>query len=97
MRFEPFAQTGIFRQAIGHDVDTALMVAAVDHSALFFLGKRLKLRQQSPVQRSRAVSEQMHEHRTASGDFARFKRARALVALQVQKLKPIRKGHSRLL
>jgi hypothetical protein len=73
------------------------MLAAIDDAMAFFLGQAIDFGEQRPVQRRRAIGEQVNEHRTARGDFARLKRARALVAFQIEKLKPVREGHSDLI
>ena len=73
------------------------MLAPVDDAAALRRRQNIDFCQQRPVQRRGAVREQVHKHRTASGDFARFKRARALVAFQAEKLKPVGKGHSVLI
>ena len=70
------------------------MLASLEDAAAFLLRQRVELREESPVKGRSAVGEQVHEHRTASGDFARLIRARALVAFQAEKLKPVREGHS---
>jgi hypothetical protein len=69
------------------------MRAAIDDPIAFFLGQRIDLRQQSPVQGRGAIGKQVHEHRTAGRDFARLVSARAFVAFQIEKLKPVREGH----
>jgi predicted nucleotidyltransferase len=73
------------------------MLASIDHATAFRVGKRVELFEQRAIQRRRAVREQMHQHRTPRRDFARLKRARAFIALEVEKLKPIRERHSVLL
>jgi hypothetical protein len=70
------------------------MLAPVDNPAALRRRQNVDFCQQRPAQRRLAVGEQVHKHRTASGDFARLKRARALVAFQAEKLKPVSKGHS---
>jgi hypothetical protein len=73
------------------------MLAPVDDAAALGRGQHFEFRQQRAIQRRRPIGEQVHKHRTAGGDFARLKRARALVAFQAEKLKPVGKGHSRSL
>jgi hypothetical protein len=97
VRFQPLAQALMFRQAVRDQIDAALMLAPIDNAMAFFFRQCIELSEQRPVQRRRAIGEQVHEHRTASGDFARLKRARALVAFQIEKLKPVREGHSDLI
>jgi hypothetical protein len=87
-------QARILGQPVGDDVDAALMLAPVDNAAALGGGQRVHLGQQRAIQRRSAIREQVYKHRTASGDFARLKRARALVAFQAEKLKPVGKGHS---
>jgi hypothetical protein len=87
-------QARILGQPVGNDVNAAFMLAPVDDAAALRCGQHVEFSQQRAVQRRRAVREQVHKHRTAGGDFARLKRARALVAFQAEKLKPVGKGHS---
>jgi hypothetical protein len=83
-RLQPFAQAWIFCQAVRDQIEAAFMLAAIDDPVPFLLRQRVDLGEQSPVQGRGAIGEQVHEHRTASGDFARLIRARAFVALQVE-------------
>ena len=73
------------------------MIAPIDNAMAFFFRQGLDFGEQGAVQRRVAISEQVYEHRTARGDFARLKCARALVAFQIEKLKPVREGHSDLI
>ena len=73
------------------------MLASIDDTVPFLLRKGVELCEERAVQGRGRVGEQVHEHRTASGDFARLIRARAFVAFQGEKLKPVREGHSVLL
>jgi hypothetical protein len=84
---KPFAQTWIFDQAVRYQICAVFMIAAFEDAAALFLGQRFELAEQGPAQGRRAIRDQVHEHGTAGGDFARFKRARAFVAFQIEKLK----------
>ena len=94
LRLQPLAEAWILRQTVRDQINAALMVAPIDDAMTFFLRQRIELGEQRPVQWRGAIGEQVHEHRTTGGDFARLKRARALVAFQIEKLKPVREGHS---
>ncbi len=73
------------------------MLAAIDNAAAFLFGQRVQFGEQSLVEGGGRLREQMHKHRTARGDFARLISARALVAFQIEKLKPVGEGHFTLL
>jgi hypothetical protein len=73
------------------------MIALIDNPMTFRLRQGINFGQQRPIQRGSTIGEHMHVHRTAGGDFARLKSTRALVAFQVEKLKPIGEWHSVLL
>ena len=94
---QPFAQARIIRQAVRDEINPALKLAPIDHATAFLLRQCIKPCKQSPVDGRARLGEQVYEHRPARGDFARLKRARAFVAFQIEKLKPVRKGHSVLL
>jgi hypothetical protein len=84
MRVQPFPQASKFGEPVRNQVDAALKTTPIDDPPALLIRQRVQLRQQRPGHGRGTIGEQMHEHRTAGGDFARFKRTRALVSFQIE-------------